>query len=221
MRGTTLRGVAELAFKPWPCCRWLHAAVDAVSLARETGQPPVEALREVRLETIGMVAAVFGNRRPATMVDAQFSAPHALAARLSDIPLTEWWRAESRDSAAAQALMDKVALAPDAALDAAFAAGGRNVNRLPARVTLTWQNGSARSVLVDFPMGAPGRPAFGRADDRLDEAGHMRRKRHALLGLVLDDAAIARFVARLAALPNAAEIASLVRPLASGRRMAR
>ena len=214
--GTPLRGVAELAFKPWPCCRWLHAAVDAVSLARQSSQPPIESLREVRLETIGMVVTVFGNRRPATMVDAQFSAPHALAARLRDIPLTEWWRAEGRDSAEAHALMDKVVLVPDAALDSAFAAGGRNVNRLPARVTLTWQDGSARSVMVDFPMGTPGRPEFGRVDDKLDEAGHMARKRKALLGLVLDASEITQFETRLADLPRAADIASLIKPLESG-----
>jgi 2-methylcitrate dehydratase PrpD len=212
--GTELLGVAELAFKPWPCCRWLHAAMDAACLAYDAAARMPELPVAIRLDTVAMVAAVFGNRRPATMVDAQFSAPHALATLLRRVPATRWWQRETREDTEAQGLMDSVTLATDPVLDAAFLAGGRNVNRLPARVTLRFADGAEHAALVDYPMGAPGRPQRGQPDDPLDEAGHMAAKRRDLLALALDRPGIAAFEAVLAALPGAADVASLVRPLA-------
>jgi len=213
--GAELRGVRELSFKPYPCCRWLHAAMDAAQLALKADPRPVARLAAVGLETIALVAGTFGNRRPLSMVDAEFSAPHALACLLRGVAHTEWWRAETREGAEAQALMDKVSVREDAALSAAFLAGGRNVNRIPARVTLSWDDGSRQSVLVDFPMGAPGRPHYGQAGDPLDEAGHMQRKRRALLALALEPSSILAFEQAVASLPAAANLRAIVEPLAA------
>jgi 2-methylcitrate dehydratase PrpD len=196
----------DLAFKPYPCCRWLHAALDAPRLARIDAGRGAEGLAAVRVESTAAVARAFGNWRPATMVDAQFSAPHAVAMALLDAPLPDWWRAEWRETPRVRALMDRVELAEDPALTGAFLAAGRNVNRLPARVTLTWQDGRHATAFCDHPMGEAGRPA-----DALDEPAHFARKHTALLGLASRDAA--RFDAALAALPAAPSVADLLASL--------
>jgi 2-methylcitrate dehydratase PrpD len=204
--------VRELAFKPYPCCRWLHAALDATTLALsgEARRDPDE-IAAIRIHSTRAVAAVFGNRRPTTMVDAQFSAPHAVAALVLALPFVDWWRPEHRASDAMRRLMDRIELAEDPALTEAFLRDGRNVNRLPAQITVRFRDGRERAAFCDDPMGTPGQTD---PDARLREAEHFAAKHRALFGLLLDAAGVDVLTAALAALPAAATVDAIVRPLA-------
>ncbi len=83
-------GVHEIdrtAFKPYPCCRYIHSAVDQLAeIVREHGLKP-DAIDEVR---IGLPAAGMrlvgdpeeAKRRPRSVVDKQFSMYHAAAATI-------------------------------------------------------------------------------------------------------------------------------------------
>jgi 2-methylcitrate dehydratase PrpD len=86
----TWDGVHEIdrtAFKPYPCCRYIHSAVDQLAdIMREHRLKP-DAIDEVR---IGLPAAGMrlvgdpeeAKRRPRTVVDKQFSMYHAAAATI-------------------------------------------------------------------------------------------------------------------------------------------
>lgn len=86
----TWDGVHEIdrtAFKPYPCCRYIHSAVDQLAaIVRERGLTP-EAVESVR---IGLPAAgmrLVGDpedvkRHPRSVVDKQFSMYHAAAATI-------------------------------------------------------------------------------------------------------------------------------------------
>ncbi len=83
-------GVHEIdrtAFKPYPCCRYMHAAIDTLrAIVREHGLDAhaVERVR-VALPAAGMRLCAYPEerkRRPRTMVDAQFSMYYAAAATL-------------------------------------------------------------------------------------------------------------------------------------------
>ncbi len=86
----TWDGVHEIdrtAFKPYPCCRYIHSAVDQLAeIVREHRLTP-DAIDEVR---IGLPAAgmrLVGDpeetkRRPRSVVDKQFSMYHAAAATI-------------------------------------------------------------------------------------------------------------------------------------------
>ena len=83
-------GVHEIdrtAFKPYPCCRYIHSAVDTLAeIVREHGLKP-DAIDAVR---IGLPAAGMrlvgdpedAKRRPHSVVDKQFSMYHAAAATI-------------------------------------------------------------------------------------------------------------------------------------------
>jgi 2-methylcitrate dehydratase PrpD len=87
----TWDGVHEIdrtAFKPYPCCRYMHAAIDQLSaIVRERGLKP-EAVTRIRvaLPEAGMRLCAWpeeSKRRPRSIVDAQFSMYYAAAATVA------------------------------------------------------------------------------------------------------------------------------------------
>jgi 2-methylcitrate dehydratase PrpD len=78
----------QLTFKPYPCCRWMHAAIEAALLLREQGVE-VADVRRVEVAVSRQALASTG-RRPSALdttkriVEAQFSIPYAVAVALLD-----------------------------------------------------------------------------------------------------------------------------------------
>jgi 2-methylcitrate dehydratase PrpD len=125
--------VLGLSLKPYPCCRWIHSTLDALrEVMRGHGLGPDE-VRRVTVRSIEALATWFDGRRPPTMVDAQFSVPHAVAMVILDRPRAEWWQAPNRQDSAVHALMDRVALEADPAAQAAWATL-RHSARIPVTV---------------------------------------------------------------------------------------
>jgi 2-methylcitrate dehydratase PrpD len=157
-----------LSLKPYPCCRWIHSTLDAVRevIARHGLRP--DDVGRVTVRSIDAFPAWFHGRRPPTMVDAQFSVPHAVAMVVLDRPRAEWWQSANRTDPAVLALMDRVALEADPAAQAAWA-----TLRHSARIPVT--------VVVETPAGAivhARRHARGGPDEPLadDEAGRKYRE---------------------------------------------
>jgi 2-methylcitrate dehydratase PrpD len=78
-----------IAFKPYPCCHYNHAHVDAARHLRETHAIAPDAIREVEcVVPAGEVAVVCepadAKRAPRSEYDAKFSLPFAVAAALLD-----------------------------------------------------------------------------------------------------------------------------------------
>lgn len=77
--------VAETALKPYPCCRYMHSAIDALtSLANEVDPAAVESVT-VDLPAPGVRLTgdpIDAKRRPENFVDCQFSMPFAAALSL-------------------------------------------------------------------------------------------------------------------------------------------
>ncbi len=71
--------VLGVSLKPYPCCRWIHSTLDAVrEVVARHGLRPGD-VRRVIVRSIEAFRAWFHSRRPATMVDAEFSVSHAVA----------------------------------------------------------------------------------------------------------------------------------------------
>ena len=209
--------IREIGFKTYPCCRWLHGMLDAGAAVRDDRAFGVHEIARVRVEAARTIAATFGDPRPGSMVDAQFSAPHALAMLLREIPYQQWWRAEHRAEAATHALADRVELVEDPALTERFHALGRDSNRIPARVRVTLTDGWSGEAYNEEASGAAGRrPAEGGAGP--DDA-RLAAKRADLLATRLSPdrcAALTHAVARLAEAPDVAALSSLLEATSPG-----
>jgi 2-methylcitrate dehydratase PrpD len=73
--------VEENYIKPYPICRWAHAAIDALSGLMQTHQITADDVASIRVNTFDEAARLFAVM-PATTSQAQYSLPFALAVML-------------------------------------------------------------------------------------------------------------------------------------------
>jgi 2-methylcitrate dehydratase PrpD len=118
-------GVHEIdrtAFKPYPCCRYMHAAID--QLAAIVREHALEATRvervRVALPAAGMRLCAYPEdrkRHPRTVVDAQFSMYYAAAATLA-WGSVRWDDFARRDAPAIVALVERIEVVEDPRVEA-------------------------------------------------------------------------------------------------------
>ena len=70
--------IGEVYFKPYSCCRWSHAAIDALlGIMRENGLDP-KSIRGIRVETFERALRLNNYPDPDTIEAAQYSIPFCL-----------------------------------------------------------------------------------------------------------------------------------------------
>lgn len=148
----------RVCLKPYPCCRWIHPALDALSLlmAEEPFRP--EDVESLRVDTTPPVAARFGRVRARTFLDMEFSTPLTLALALHGVPRQSWFEHRFWDAPSVRACAAKITLSPDEGLWKRFLELGRNSSCVPARLTLRLKNGRCRQALCDTASGSPEKP---------------------------------------------------------------
>lgn len=104
----------ELSFKPYPACRWVHAALEATEgLMHEHGLRASD-VQFIDVGTFEDVVVNFADRRPTTMIDAEFSMPWTIAAIVNGLPKgPDWYAPRTLGDTAMQAVADRVRLSVD------------------------------------------------------------------------------------------------------------
>ncbi|MDQ0191462.1 MmgE/PrpD family protein [Alicyclobacillus cycloheptanicus] len=142
--------ITQSYVKPYPCCRHLHAALDAVLEAKAKGLSG-DVVDHVEIETYEVAARHHGHNIR-SMLDAQMSLPFAVSLALEDsaIPLAAFRQAPD-NAARWEEKMQRVTVHTRADLNNIYP-------RLrPAEVHFHGPQG-ALSVRVDVPLGEPDRP---------------------------------------------------------------
>ncbi|TKX44521.1 MULTISPECIES: MmgE/PrpD family protein [unclassified Halorubrum] len=155
--------VAETGRKPYPCCRYLHAAIDGLrEIAPAVDPDAVEGI-EIAIPSAGVRLTgepIAAKRRPEGFVDCQFSAPFAAAVTLTEgtADAEAFLRAVGRldgpprwDDPAVRRLMGATSVETDPAIEARFP------EEWGARVTVT-AGGETREASVRVPLGEPEKP---------------------------------------------------------------
>lgn len=115
--------VAENYIKPYPCCRWAHAAVDAVRQLRDRHGLTAEQIESVEIRTFDEAARLFSGL-PETTTQAQYSMHYVVAAMLKDGALTPWHVTEGAFGAPGIAeLIGRIGVAADDRHNARFPQG--------------------------------------------------------------------------------------------------
>jgi 2-methylcitrate dehydratase PrpD len=194
--GTAFRGEA-LSYKPYPCGRPLHAAIDAALAARARLQ--IECADDIATVTIEADPAGHrdqfergaSKRRPTQVVEAQFAQPFLVATALAHgtIDIAE---VDGLGDPATLVLSDRIA---------GVAREGRKQGSLS--ITVTRADGRADTVEATDPIGSPRKPL----SDAQFEAKFRDCARNAvrpLSGPSIDEALAA--IGRLERLPDAREL---------------
>jgi 2-methylcitrate dehydratase PrpD len=139
-------------FKRFACCRYNHAAIEALEAVLAERPLAVERIARIRVETYAG-AATMAAVDPVGSLGAKFSIPYALAARLV---LGHCGAAAFREphlgDARLRALARRVAVVEDPRLTATIPA------RRPARVTVSLDDGTVLTQQVDAASGDFDRP---------------------------------------------------------------
>jgi 2-methylcitrate dehydratase PrpD len=146
----------NLSYKPYPCCRDTHAAVDAILRARGEEGRPASEIQSIRVGVTApgyqMVCVPEAVRlAPRTIVEAQFSIPYTVAAAWIDGELTLGHFSDEalrRDDV--MALASRVQPYVDDEIDRTWS---RFVT--PAKVTVQFTDGKTIEARVDYPKGHP------------------------------------------------------------------
>jgi 2-methylcitrate dehydratase PrpD len=149
--GTAFRGEG-LSYKPYPCGRPLHAAIDAALLAR--ARLDIERPEDIEAVTIGADPAghsdQFGRgpakRRPTQVVEAQFAQPFLVATALihGKVGIAQ---VDGLGDAAVVALSDRIV-------------GVARADRPKGSLSITVQRTDGRSATIEAsdPIGSPEKP---------------------------------------------------------------
>jgi 2-methylcitrate dehydratase PrpD len=192
-------------FKPYGCCRWAHAAIDALLDIMDKEHVTADEISAVRVETFAQTLWLNNDLAPPTLEAAQYSVPFCLAAAAVHgaealLPLENALLTDPAILAFAQHVT--VAVASD--LDSMFP------RSVPARIAVTTRRGIlSRTVLA--PRGEPINPL---SDDDL------RAKFSTIARARLAPAISTSLLDALAAL-DAGELAPLLTGLSTAPALAR
>ena len=150
---------AELSYKPYPCCRFNHTAIDAALALRASAGVRPDDVRQIRIGVNNQAhqavcTPVDVRKSPRSIVHAQFSMPYTVAAALVDgrVELSHFTDASIRREDIL-ALAQRVDVHVDADIEREW---GRNVS--PSAMVIEMNDGSTHSHRVDWPLGHPRRP---------------------------------------------------------------
>ncbi len=147
----------NVSLKPYPCCRGVHASIDAALALHRERAPDLAAVREILIRTGAnnhrLLCAPFDAKvRPRNAVDSQFSIPWGVAtALLHGCVGMEHFTPAAVEDAAMLSLTSRVRAEIDPAMNSA-----RGVE--PASVTLLLADGRKLSARVDLAIGSPEQP---------------------------------------------------------------
>jgi len=147
--GWAIRGIY---FKPYGCCRWAHAAIDAVlALQAEFRFAPAD-IRSIEIDAFSWALRLNNEAAPKTAESAQYSVPFCVALALTRgaDSLVEIGLDALVDSATI-ALACKIELAVDPIYDAMFP------RQVPSRVRIRTDQGVLTREVV-APLGEPSNP---------------------------------------------------------------
>jgi 2-methylcitrate dehydratase PrpD len=146
----------DVYFKPYSCCRWSHAAMDAALELQAVHQFAADDIKSIDIETFDWALRLNNETEPETLEAAQYSVPFCVALLLTVgaqacLPMS----ADALSNATAKDLARRVTLIRAGEFDAMFP------KAVPARVTIQTVDGHwTHEVLA--PLGEPSHPMTGR-----------------------------------------------------------
>lgn len=155
----SLYEVVNLSFKPYPCCRYNHAPIDAVlSLVRKNDINPRE-VAEVKIGTNSrtynlLCDPIESKRRPHTVVEAQFSLPYTVSSAIFDRRVAiEHFTEKGIARSEILELAQKMSAFIDSDIERTY---GRVI--CGAKAEIKMKDGRVFSIEVGLPKGNPENP---------------------------------------------------------------
>ncbi len=157
------------AFKPYPCCRFLHQVIDGVLQRVKSDEIGPDKIKEIRVRTFKtgidtLMKPEERRYRPQTIVDAQFSIPFVVGAAVvrKRVSLSEFTEESIRDPEILE-----IASRVKGEEDPEYTRG--YPERFPTSIDIELKNGSVLKSYVDIPSGDPEKKEYIESPSRFDK----------------------------------------------------
>ena len=139
--------IANVEFKPYPCCRFLHSAIDGVLSIVKKHQITPKQIEEITINATKWVTKPpFNVRRPKSMLEAQFSPVYCMGVALSGVkPGPDWFKKSTLNNPEVLNIAKKVKIVPH---EEEYTLLTRADVELKA-------NGKRYTSSIEYPKGAP------------------------------------------------------------------
>ncbi|MSO74705.1 MAG: MmgE/PrpD family protein [Alphaproteobacteria bacterium] len=145
--------IHRISFKPYPCCRLFHSTIDALEQATDGFKLDPARIRRIKVGGPSIMAMQHMQRRPRSVMAAQYSLPHTLAAALLHGPrAVEGFTEAAMANVRLHALADLVEAETDSEMEAAFP------SHFGSTLMLEGEGGMTRCIKVLDSLGTPARP---------------------------------------------------------------
>lgn len=201
--------LADITYKPWPTCRWLHQPLTALMKATANASIEPQQIDRVVIGTNVLVSEPrFTNPSPRTWVSRQYSIPHAVAMVLLGIPIGPAWLDEASGcDQTIRELREKVHVEAwePANKYASYIVRGQ-LRNMPARATIVMRDGRRLAAETNFALGDPWTRETAYGDE------HVIEKFRAVSGLSTAQAnEVIETVLEIEAQPNVGSLVALLR----------
>lgn len=100
--------INDVSFKPYPCCRYLHPALDAVKSMMSGGEASIGDISAITVRTIEL-PPVFHDKKPQTMFDLQYNLPYPIAMMFLGVkPGLDWYAEDKIEAFRRLGIVNKV-----------------------------------------------------------------------------------------------------------------
>ncbi|MBE9525036.1 MAG: MmgE/PrpD family protein [Chloroflexi bacterium] len=141
-------------FKPFACCRWLHAAIEAGLQTIHEHQISPDEIDQIEVNIFDRAIKLIGNKYPENFIQAQFHLPYCLACALVfDSVLPAHFSDEILNNPKIRDLIGKIKIKPDQHYTSLFP------GQLATRIKITLNNGASYShEIMSAPWNADDQP---------------------------------------------------------------
>lgn len=215
--------ILNTTYKPWPCCRWIHHPLTALTrLMGEHDLRPEEIEHVVVRANPLALTPIFCDQQPPDALTAEFSHAHGIAMAAFGVPAgPDWYSDAALNDDRYRALRAKVSVEPEPrSQNIAEWMGGGQWRGVPGGVDVD-ARGTTFAATADYALGDPWTSDTRLPTSRLAEkfATMVRASRAQIGAPDADDASVDRAVSLLldiASAPSVAdamdELAALLRP---------
>jgi Uncharacterized protein involved in propionate catabolism len=143
----------EVSFKPYPCCRHTHSAVDCAIKLKEKLRVDSKDIKHICIDTYNAASQVAGNENPNDARQAQFSLKYCVAVSLrsGEVSLNSFSEDMLFDHTVRK-LMALTTVRVDETINSS------TPKAWPARISLEMADDSVISEYVEYPKGDPENP---------------------------------------------------------------
>lgn len=138
-----------ISFKPYPCCRHTHSAIDAaLDIRRQLAELGGDSIQKLVVHTYGTALSIAGKTKPKSAREAKFSISYCVAASIL-YGTPEEATFGHFDSPELKALLEKITVIDDPAIDACVP------TNWPCRIEAVTESGKEISAQIKAPKGDP------------------------------------------------------------------